>query len=57
MSDLFYPKSGSLRGPTENSKNHGQVVNPPRMAEFGGMSSTKKGPKKNDKSIKKPGIR
>jgi hypothetical protein len=57
MSDLFHPKSGSIRPPTANGQVNGQIVNPPRMNQFGGLDKLKEkyGPHKNDKTIKKPG--
>lgn len=52
---LFKPSSKGMREPTSNQQNNGQVVNPPRFAEMGGFTSTRKGFKKNDKTIRKPG--
>lgn len=41
--NLFKPKgSASLRPPTSDAQNHGQVVNPPRYAHLGGLTSAGK---------------
>ncbi len=43
MTELFKPRTGaSLRRPTDNAKNHGPMVNPPRYAEVGGLSGGSK---------------
>lgn len=60
MSDLtgvFKPKSYSIRDPLSNKKQHGQVVNPPRMNQLGGLDQLKEphGHFKNEMNIKKPG--
>jgi len=54
---LFNPSDSlSIRGPLDNGKQHGNVENPPRMAEFGGLDSTSKaGIHKNMMSIRPPG--
>jgi len=40
---LFKPRgSATLRRPTDNNQRHGVVVNPPRYAEIGGLSSASK---------------
>lgn len=52
---LFKPSGRGKRDPLSNEQNNGRVVNPPRYAEMGGMTSSRKGFKKNDKSIQKPG--
>mgnify|MGYP001608982824 CR=1 FL=1 len=51
------PSSRGRREPLDNGRMNGRVVNPPRMAELGGLSSPRKGNamKKNNLSIKKPG--
>jgi hypothetical protein len=37
---LFMPGDGlNIRSPTTNEKRHGNIMNPRRYAEFGGMSS------------------
>ena len=55
MAGLNKPSSRGIRSPTSNEKNNGQIVNPPRMAEMGGFTSTRKGFAKNNMTIKKPG--
>jgi len=54
--ELFKPR-GSLapRRPTDNSQQNGQIVNTPRMAEFGGLSTPAKIGAKNKMSLVKPG--
>lgn len=49
------PSGRGIREPTSNQQMNGRVVNPPRYAELGGLSSSQKGFKRNDKSIRKPG--
>ena len=51
------PSSKGKRGEIDNSKDNGRMVNPPRFAALGGLSSAKKSGAmtKNDKTIKKPG--
>jgi hypothetical protein len=60
MSDLtgvFKPKSFAIRDPLDRKRNHGQIVNPPRMNQLGGMDQLKEphGHYKNDMSLSKPG--
>lgn len=43
MSELFKPRAaGSIRPPTSNNQKHGVVINTPRFAELGGLSSAGK---------------
>lgn len=51
------PSSKGKRGELDNARNNGRVVNPPRMAELGGLSSPRKrgAMVKNEMSIRKPG--
>ena len=52
---MFYPKAYPIRQPTDNKKKHGDIVNPPRMAQLGGLSSTGKvSGLKNDMRLRKP---
>jgi len=40
---LFTPKTGSgIRRPTDNSKYHGRIINPPRYSELGGLDGASK---------------
>jgi hypothetical protein len=59
MSDnqLFRPKAYPIRKPTEVSKEHGRILNPPRMSEIGGMDKLheKYGKKPNSLKLRKPG--
>lgn len=50
------PSAKGRRDVLDNSRDNGRVVNPPRMAKLGGLSSTKgRGLSKNEMSIRKPG--
>lgn len=51
------PSSKGRRGELDNSRMNGRVVNPPRFAALGGLSSARKSGAmtKNNMSIKKPG--
>jgi hypothetical protein len=51
------PSSKGKRGELDNSRNNGKVVNPPRFAALGGLSSARKSGAMvtNQNSIKKPG--
>ena len=51
------PSSKGRRGELDNSRTNGRVVNPPRMAQLGGLTSPRKSGAmtKNAMSIKKPG--
>ena len=55
--NLFRPKVYAARKPTETSKQHGAILNPPRMSEIGGLDKLheKYGKKTNNLTIKKPG--
>lgn len=60
MSDLagvFKPKSYAIRNPLDKGRKHGQVVNPPRMNQLGGLDQIKEphGHYKNDITLSKPG--
>lgn len=51
------PSSKGKRGELDSNKNNGRMVNPPRFAALGGLSSAKKSGamSKNMMTIKKPG--
>lgn len=51
------PSGRGRRGELDNARMNGRVVNPPRMAQLGGLSSPRKrgAMSKNNLSIKKPG--
>jgi hypothetical protein len=57
MSDYMKPKQTGIRDVLSNAQMNGRVMNPPRMAQLGGLSSVhKKGAmKKNALTIRKPG--
>ena len=62
MSNLLRPSEGGLRMPTDNKKNNGAAINPPRYAEMGGLTGPSKVvpsvngiPDSNDLRITKPG--
>ena len=54
---LFRPKAYPIRNPLDKKRHHGAVVNPPRMADIGGMDKLKEphGHFKNDMTLRKPG--
>lgn len=39
---LGIPSSSGLRYPTDNAKNNGRQINPPRFAEMGGLTGGSK---------------
>jgi hypothetical protein len=57
--DIFKPKGNpSIRKPTDNSMQNGQVFNPPRYSQFGGgKDGTAVGKRmyKNKMTLEKPG--
>ena len=54
--ELFKPRGGlQPRRPTDNTQQNGQIVNTPRMAEFGGLSAPSKIGAKNKMTLSKPG--
>jgi len=59
MSDnsLFKPRAFPARKPTDVKKRNGRVLNPPRMAEIGGMDKLheKYGKTVNQLKLTKPG--
>ena len=54
--DLYKPRAaGTIRRPTDNNQQHGQVTNTPRFSQLGGLNGpTKTGPK-NKMNVEKPG--
>lgn len=53
--DLFKPRGASQpRRPTDNNQQNGQIVNTPRYAAMGGLSSASKY-SKNKMGLSKPG--
>jgi hypothetical protein len=54
--ELFKPRGNMQpRRPTDNTQQNGQIVNTPRMAEFGGLSNAAKIGPKNKMTLSKPG--
>ena len=55
--DYLKPSSKGRREPLDNSRDNGRVINPPRMAQLGGLSSPRKkgAMAKNNLRIRKPG--
>lgn len=55
--DFLKPKQTGIRDPLSNAQTNGRIMNPPRMAQLGGLSSTKKrgAMTKNALTIRKPG--
>ena len=55
MVDLYKPRGAQQpRRPTDSNQKNGRVINPPRFAHLGGLSSaTKTGPK-NKMMVEKP---
>lgn len=51
------PAGYGIRDPLDVKKNHGRVINPPRMNQFGGLDKLNEpyGHFKNEMTIKKPG--
>jgi hypothetical protein len=49
------PSSAGLRRPTDPQKENGQIINPPRYAEHGGLDKPSRIAQKNPLSISKPG--
>jgi hypothetical protein len=53
--DLFKPRGAAApRRPTDNQRQHGVMVNTPRFAELGGLSTAAK-VGKTGMSVQKPG--
>ena len=52
---MFRPREKGLRDPTTDERKNGRIVNPPRFAHLGGLSSARKGAVKNEMIVKKPG--
>ncbi len=49
------PTTKGLRGQLDNGSTSDRIVNPPRFAQMGGLTSPSKIGKKNTMSVKKPG--
>lgn len=53
-SRFLEPSNAGLRQPTDPQKENGQIINPPRYAEYGGLDSGKRIAQKNPLTITKP---
>ena len=49
------PKESGKRGILEGQNQNARIVNPPRFAQLGGLTSPAKGMKKNTMRVRKPG--
>ena len=56
-SKFLQPTSSGFRHPTDTVQMNGNIYNPPRMAQLGGMDKTKdpRGYHSNNIQVKKPG--
>ena len=52
---LFAPKSYAIRTVKDHGRRHGQVINPPRLPEIGGMTPNNADQREAELSLKKPG--
>lgn len=55
MAEIFKPSSTGMRKPTDNKRENGRIINPPRFAELGGLDSSGKAMTGNNIRIVKPG--
>ena len=53
-SRFLEPSPNGLRKPTDVQKENGQFINPPRMAEHGGLDKMSRIAQKNPFTISKP---
>lgn len=53
-SNYLIPSSTGLRQPTDNAKENGLIINPPRYAEHGGLTGANKVANWNMLPISKP---
>lgn len=49
------PSMAGLRKPTDAQKENGQMINPPRYSELGGLDKASRIEQKNPLTISKPG--
>ena len=52
---MFKPKNYPIRKATDNSKRNGQILNPPRLPEIGGMTKSNGDRREDTLSLRKPG--
>lgn len=55
MARFLEPSTTGLRKPTDSGKENGQVINPPRYAQMGGLDKPSRIAEKNPLAIRKPG--
>lgn len=55
MARFLEPSTTGLRKPTDSGKENGQVINPPRYAQMGGLDKPSRIAEKNTLTIRKPG--
>lgn len=55
MNRFLEPSTAGLRKPTDPQKANGQVLNPPRFAELGGLDKPSRIAHDNPLTISKPG--
>jgi hypothetical protein len=54
-SEFLKPSNAGLRQPTDAQKENGQIINPPRYAEFGGLDKATRIKDVNPLAVVKPG--
>ena len=52
---LFAPRQHAVRLPSMTGRKNGQLINPPRLPEIGGMTERNADQKESDLALKKPG--
>ena len=57
MARYLEPSTSNIRKPTDAAQDNGQVINPPRFAQLGGLDKPSRIAKKNPLTIRKPGNR
>lgn len=57
MARFLEPSADGLRKPTDPQKENGQIINPPRFAEIGGLDKPMRVFQKNPFGIRKPGTK
>lgn len=55
MAKLFEPSAQGKRDPNDNARQNGRIINTPRYAQFGGLTSASKALTGNNMKIVKPG--
>lgn len=54
-SEFLKPSNSGLRQPTDAQKENGQIINPPRFAELGGLDKAMRVKDHNPLAVVKPG--